>query len=227
MRCLKAAIIAILLNSFAYGQTYEAGLYAGGANFIGDVGSTTYISPNELALGLVAKWNRSTRHSFRFSAIWAQLEGNDIKSSEIRRQSRGYSFENNIREVSLGIEYTFWDFDLFKDTNPSTPYLYTGLTYFNHDKFALNAGELVETERSGNIAIPMVIGYKFAINRNFILALEAGARYTFTDNLDGSSPENDLDGTLAFGNLNNNDWYMFTGLTVTYTFGRKPCFCAF
>ncbi|MDX1317352.1 MAG: DUF6089 family protein, partial [Xanthomarina gelatinilytica] len=24
-----------------------------------------------------------------------------------------------------------------------------------------------------------------------------------------------------------NDWYMFTGVTLTYTFGRKPCYCVF
>ena len=73
----------------------------------------------------------------------------------------------------------------------------------------------------------MVIGYKAVIKRNLILALEIGARYTFSDNLDGSAPENNLNETSGFGNLNNNDWYMFTGVTLTYAFGRKPCFCAF
>jgi len=27
--------------------------------------------------------------------------------------------------------------------------------------------------------------------------------------------------------LNNNDWYTFSGVTVTYTFGRKPCYCSY
>ena len=31
---------------------------------------------------------------------------------------------------------------------------------------------------------------------------------------------------LRFGNLNNNDWYVFSGITLTYTFGEKPCYCA-
>ena len=42
-----------------------------------------------------------------------------------------------------------------------------------------------------------------------ILALEVGARYTFTDNLDGSNPKND--NLIKFGNINNNDWYVFQG----------------
>jgi len=50
-------------------QTYEVGLYAGGSNFIGDVGSTSYIAPNSPAIGGIFKWNRSKRHSFRFTAL--------------------------------------------------------------------------------------------------------------------------------------------------------------
>jgi len=43
--------------------------------------------------------------------------------------------------------------------------------------------------------------------------------------LDGSNPTNKSISQLKFGNLNSNDWYMFTGFTITYTFGNKPCFC--
>jgi hypothetical protein len=57
------------------------------------------------------------------------------------------------------------------------------------------------------------------------LGLEVGARYTFADDLDGSNPTNKSISQLKFGNLNSNDWYMFTGFTITYTFGNKPCFC--
>ncbi|MFL2601129.1 MAG: DUF6089 family protein, partial [Flavobacteriaceae bacterium] len=28
-----------------------------------------------------------------------------------------------------------------------------------------------------------------------------------------------------FGNINNNDWYIFTGLTISFTFGDLPCYC--
>ena len=227
MRYLTVVIIAILLSSVSQAQTYEVGLYAGGANFIGDVGSTSYIAPNSPVAGIIAKWNRSSRHSFRFTALFAELDVDDRESAESRRQSRGYNFKNSVKEVSLGLEYTFWDFDMFNQRNPSTPYLYTGFTYFNHDEFVLSRSTLDKTGTSWDIAVPMVIGYKAVISQNLIFAFEIGARYTLTDNLDGSAPENDPNGTLSFGNINNNDWYMFTGFTLTYSFGRKPCFCAF
>jgi hypothetical protein len=31
---------------------------------------------------------------------------------------------------------------------------------------------------------------------------------------------------VQFGNINNNDWYVFSGITLTYTLGLKPCHCA-
>ncbi len=226
MRYLTVFLIAIFWNFSLHAQTYELGGYVGGSNSISDVGSTSFIAPSKLALGGIFKWNRSVRHSFRFTAIFTELEGKDSESDESRRQSRGYSFTNSIKELSLGLEYTFVDFDLFKDRNPSTPYLYTGFTYFNHDELFLDGNILRKDGSSWDVAIPMVLGYKLAFNSNMIIALEAGARYTLTDNLDGSNPGND-GGVRSFGNINNDDWYMFTGVTVSFAFGRRPCYCGF
>jgi hypothetical protein len=72
----------------------------------------------------------------------------------------------------------------------------------------------------------MVLGVKANIFENFVVGAEVGARYTFTDNLDGSNPENENFKNWRFGNLNSNDWYVFSGITLTYTFGQNPCFCA-
>jgi hypothetical protein len=52
-----------------------------------------------------------------------------------------------------------------------------------------------------------------------------GAKYTFAD-IDGSYPTNENLTYLKFGNINNNDWYVFSGLTLTYTFGEKPAIVA-
>ena len=30
---------------------------------------------------------------------------------------------------------------------------------------------------------------------------------------------------LKFGNIRNKDWYTFSGITISYTFGRIPCYC--
>ncbi len=214
----------------ASAQTYELGMFVGGSNYIGDVGKTNYIAPNELALGGVFKWNRSSRHAFRFSAMFASISGDDNDSSESRRQERGYSFENTITEVSLGIEYTFFDYNVYSGRPVSTPYLYTGLTYFGYNALFKRSSNIIdEYDSAGSVAIPMVLGYKANLGGKIVLAFEIGARYTFTDDLDGSFPVGGLENeeSLRFGNRNNDDWYVFSGVTVSFTFGRKPCYCNF
>ncbi|MAX69552.1 MAG: hypothetical protein CMC76_00395 [Flavobacteriaceae bacterium] len=223
----------IFISTFALNnvdaQIYELGIFAGGSNFIGDVGATDYISPNQLAIGAIAKWNRSPRHSFRASIIYSDLEGIDSKSDDPRRIERDYSFNASILEISLGMEFTFLDFDLHSSGMKGTPYLYTGISTAYHNNFYFSpAGNRVsENTSSWAYGIPMVLGYKTNISNHLILAAEIGARYTFSDELDGSVPDSEDREQFSFGNTNSNDWYVFSGITLTYTFGRRPCYCNF
>lgn len=231
MRYQIALVVMALYTTCTFSQKFEVGGFAGGANFIGDVGKTNYILPNEPVGGLIAKWNRSPRHAWRLSLLYGKISGDDEKSDDTRRQQRGYSFNNHIAEASLGLEFNFYEFDLNDPLPQSTPYVYTGITYFNADHVWLKNGrngDLVNEGTNWDFSIPMVFGYKEAIAEHFIGAIEIGARYTFTDNLDGSWPEEYLDRRapdLEFGNRNTMDWYVFTGVSFTFTFGRKPCYC--
>ncbi len=218
----------LLVFAFAKAQTYELGVMFGGASVIGDVGSTQYIDPSDGAFGLIAKWNRSDRHSFRASFLYTNMIGDDNDSDDISRDLRGLNYNYNLIEASIGLEYTFWEWDLYSGKWQWTPYLYTGLTAFQYDLFALENGELEKYGSTIDAAIPIIFGAKMTLTRNLILAAEIGARYTFTDNLDGSNPVRSKDfDELRFGNVNNNDWYVFSGITLTYTFGRQPCYCNF
>lgn len=207
-------------------QIHELGVFIGGSNYVGDIGPTTYIAPNEPAVGLLYKWNKSPRHSWRLSYTQSKISSNDLDSKEPSRNQRGYSFENRLKELSLGLEFNFFDFDLHHFGKKITPYVYSGLSYFKYEEFYYISGETKKDENSNSFAIPMVVGIKSNISRRLILAMEVGARYTFTDNLDGSNPKNENLKPFQFGNINNNDWYVFSGLTLTYTFGEKPCYCA-
>lgn len=227
-----AAIVIIFTCTFSMqSQTYEVGGMLGGANYIGDIGKTTYINPNSLAFGGIFKWNRSARHSFRASLMVANIKGDDTDSNESRRQERGYSFENTITELSIGLEYTFVEFNVHSGQPVATPYLYTGLTYFRYDALykRFNRDFISKYDNAGSVAIPMVVGYKMTLGTKAMLGFEIGARYTFTDDLDGSNPVNGLadEEVLKFGNTNSDDWYVFTGVTLTFAFGRKPCYCNF
>ncbi|MES2574521.1 MAG: DUF6089 family protein [Bacteroidota bacterium] len=220
-----STLLFLLFISTTNAQIHELGLFVGGSNYVGDVGLTTYIAPNEPAFGILYKWNKSPRHSYRFSYTQSTISGNDLDSKEPSRNQRGYGFENNIKEVSLGLEFNFFDFNLHEIKTKVTPYVYSGLNYFMHDELYVISGETrKKSGSSSSLAIPITLGVKSNITPHLVLGLEVGARYTFTDNLDGSNPkDNNLE---KFGNINNNDWYVFSGLTLTYTFGNKPCYCA-
>lgn len=222
---LQAVVVLILSFLSAQAQTYEVGAVLGGANYIGDIGNESYISPSGLSFGVMGKWNRSRRHSFRASVLYIDISDDDADANDTSRVQRDISFSNIILEGSLGIEYTFLDWDLYTERNAHTPYLYTGVTGIRYDElsFDTTSNEMVDDGASWNFAIPMVIGYKARVSEHFIIAGELGARYTFTDNLDGSAPENGIE----IGDTSNNDWYFFTGIIISYTWGRKPCYCVF
>ncbi len=218
--------LLLLITVSTSAQIHEIGVFAGGSNFVGDVGETTYIKPNEFALGLIYKWNRSPRHSWRASATVAKITGDDDRSDIESRKQRDYDFENTIKEVSLGLEFNFFEFDLHQLDRQFTPYVFLGLTYTHYTGLYFQGQNITETESEyGTLSIPFALGVKTNLTKNLILGFEVAPRYTFADDIDGSFPKNDGLKPLRFGNINSNDWYVFSGFTLTYTFGRKPCFC--
>ncbi len=239
MRYLTAVLVMLFWMNSSRAQLFEIGPYLGGSNYIGDVGSTNYINPNSLAFGGIAKWNRSLRHSWRLSVIHTELKADDADSNQGRRVERGYSFSNGLTEVMLGIEFNFWEFDVFSSRPQIVPYLSTGIAgIFTHEMYVDkndDGKEGIYTKKNKfGFALPMIIGVKGKITRDLILAVEIGARMSFYDTLDGSTEpsgynpeEHGVEKYPSFGNQNTNDWYMFTGVTLTYTFGHNPCYDTF
>ena len=226
---MKKSLVLFLLvlsTHFLNAQIHEIGAFLGGSNYIGDVGKTNYINPNKVAFGILYKWNRSPRHSYRFSYTQSSIHGNDADSNEGSRNQRDYQFKNSIKELSAGLEFNFFEFNLHEFDAQITPYVYSGVSYFFYDELYFVNGKTKTDSNKSNLAIPMTVGVKTNILTNFVLGFEVGARYSFTDNLDGSNPKNEDLKPYRFGNINNDDWYVFTGFTLTYTFGEKPCYCA-
>ena len=224
MKKLLAVFIFILTSYIAPAQLYEIGAFAGGSNAIADAGTDYFIYPNSWVVGGIAKYNYSSRITFRGTALGAKLIMADRQSDNPYRQERGRSFGNRLIEGVVGIEFNYKKFSYTRVGFSSTPYLFleAGAAYYQSDySETTTTGTLTETKDiTKNIITPVIpigIGYKFRLADNLGFGIETSFRYLFRDDIEGFSED--------FGNPNSNDWYVFTGVTFTYVFGRPDCNC--
>ena len=139
-----------------------------------------------------------------------------------------------ISEISVKIEYNFLDYFYEVSKLDFTPYLFFGigatiLKNVEERKNVLDNNELF-------INIPFGLGFKYLINKRFSLAFELEIKKTFNDNLDymsGANTKNinSITGlnfnnsikNFQYGSGNDNDFYYFTGISISYIFYRIPC----
>jgi len=215
---MKKIVFIILISFFSTGvfsQINEAGIFVGGSNYIGDIGRTNFIYPNSFAVGAIYKWNMHPHYSIRATYNYSKLSGDDAQSSNSFRKYRDLSFTNDIHELALGIEYHFFKYSLGKVGYTHTPYLFV-------QAGAVNYGLDNDDNRSYNFTMPFGAGYKTILAPNIGIAFETGFRYTFKDDIDGY-PYDPLSENVQI-NPNNNDWYVFTGITLVLAFGREGCY---
>ena len=226
-------IVCFFIINIASAQFHEIGVFVGGSNYIGDIGSNRYLDPNEFAYGVLYRWNITDRYSLRGGLMLTKLNENELKNDDTNRSRRSYEVNNSLEEVTAGIEINLKEFNLHDPEFSFTPYIFYGLGYFRYDQFYVTPHNSIDSPIYNNygkdrkIAIPISLGFKFNPNPFFVIGFEIGARYSLTDNLDGSNPENQFayNPAFEFGNISNNDWYIFTGLTISFTFGDLPCYC--
>tara|TARA_B110000003_G_scaffold111447_1_gene114090 strand:- start:33548 stop:34225 length:678 start_codon:yes stop_codon:yes gene_type:complete len=214
-------LLFICITSNCLSQIHEIGFFAGGVNYVGDVGRTNYIHPNNIGGSFLYKYNLNPRMAIRGNYSYFSITGNDADSKNIIRQERGYSFKNPINEFAVGIEYNFYEYYFSSKNKFSTPYILVQLAAVDYatPRIQNTDGSYVFT-RNTSISIPFGLGFKTRLYGKIAFAIETTFRYTFIDDIDYTSnnfPQLDFGGT-------SNDWYMFTGISFVYTFGRPPCF---
>tara|TARA_B110000240_G_C13293994_1_gene365487 strand:+ start:69 stop:746 length:678 start_codon:yes stop_codon:yes gene_type:complete len=221
---MKTRILFITCISFysvILGQEYEVGISLGGTNYVGDIGRTNYIYPNKLAGNVFFKYNYNPRIALKSTFSYLPIQGNDADADTDFRRNRGLRFSNTINEFALGLEFNFYNYDISSEDKSWTPYLLLEIAAFNYSVASgqNSIGENI-TKNKTSIAIPIGIGIKSKLIGNLAFSLETKFRYTLEDDLDFIS-ENNRDFNVEG---NSNDWYMFTGFSLIYTFGRPACY---
>ena len=221
MKKLVLLITLVCITTTSKAQINEVGFFVGGSNYIGDIGPEYYIYPNNFMGGIIYKWNMNPRVALRGTFTYAEISSNDNDATNIARYNRGIGFNNSIKELAVGIEFNYFEYNLDDYRKTHTPYLLFEIAAFNYNVATSETGpQQYQYSSKTSFAIPFGIGYKTKLFGDLAVALELRARYTFEDDLDftnNETPNVNIEGT-------GNDWYMFTGFSLIYTFGRPACY---
>ncbi|MCB2221839.1 MAG: outer membrane beta-barrel protein [Bacteroidetes bacterium] len=206
---MRNLILFVLLAvvSFSGKAQLEVGLFGGGSYYQGDLNPNVPFLQTNVAFGILARYNLSSRWAAKLNLYQGKLTGNDAKSGFL--PERSLSFTNDITELGFTMEFHFLSYFNGSMKEYWTPYLFTGVAMLHHnpqldekdlqdfgtegqDNSAyLEAikGESVERKDYGDfvLGIPFGIGVKYSFSERIAASLEWGMRKTFFDYIDDVS----------------------------------------
>lgn len=261
-------LIATTITSVSYAQNFEVGAWVGGANYFGDLNTSSSFAMIRPGGGVFLRNNFDTRWVLKSSFSFAQIAFDDKRSPNDFNRQRNLHFRSNVGELAAMIELNFLEFNKNKQKHRFSPYFTVGFAVFYFNPQAnLNdqwyflrdfgtegqnepAFSGVEKYRVINFAVPIGGGFKYSLNKNWNIGFFGDIRITFTDYLDDvsglyPSPLSLPDGSqgIAYalsdrsgevgepigeegkqrGTSLKNDFYLFTGVSISYTFFRLKC----
>lgn len=195
----------------------DVGGFVGGSFYLGDINTSRLFYSTKIAGGALYRYNFNPRYALRGSIIYGNLSGNDKDFSNQYQQLRNQSFNTPLVDVTFQAEFNFLPYVVASDKNTYSSYILSGVSYFM----------VPNTNTPHQLAIPLGMGLKFNLKRNWAAGVEWSFRKTFTDDIDG------LDGKSFFmdthkqtGFANNRDWYSFCGIFLTYMIYNEEMKCA-
>ena len=209
----------MIISSSVTAQLIEFGVGIGVTNYSGDLAPGYRLSIAKPAASLHYRLNFSEIVSTRFTLTYGGIKGDDTSPVDVLGENRDHSFSSSIFEASSVFEYHFLDYKDRKSIQKWSPYAFLGFGIMRLG----NPSNTTEHFQSNQAVIPMGLGFKHKIGKQFVIEFEAGVRKTFFDYLDGIS---DGDATIKdyqFGNPNDDDWYFFTGFRLSFILYKIPC----
>jgi Domain of unknown function (DUF6089) len=227
---MRTFIVLFLLSTTIFtskAQNLEVGLLLGTSFYHGDIEVTPKYIFQQIrpAYGVYGKYLFSPKIAVR-AQFWRGTLFADEKQypASAYRQTRGFSFESPISEVSVQGEWHLLNLDkgfAFDNDDPFMSfYVFGGVgggffdpkTNYNEpnpifDNVAIDRDTIVSTS---SLALLAGGGVQFKLSDSWYLGAEAGIRKTFSDYIDKVS-------RLAGPRVK--DYYFFTGITIGYRFG--------
>lgn len=191
------ATFLVLLSFGLKAQTWEIGLGAGGAGYMGDLNPNNPVKISGPSASFFVKRNFNGYLALRANFTYGEIAAADSNSSDPQFRQRNLSFNDKLLEGAVLLEFNFFKYIPSVTNNVWTPYIYVGLGAVNYNPTTVYQGQtynLRGAETNGELtfpsmafSIPYGVGVKYNIAGKFTLGAEIGYRNPNTDYLDGVS----------------------------------------
>ena len=224
-RNLSLLLVLFTLSFSAKSQQWTYGAGLGGTLYHGNLANWNFF-PNLKELGnvnpsinLQVMYQRKAYMNYRLQLAYSGLSG-DIKN-RISPPVGGLAptnFSSSLLQLDGLIDYNFLDYQSNRKIINWTPYVYVGLSGVLTKVSGVNNGVDFNSSAFPVMAFPYGLGLKYQVNSKLGFQLEGGSRKAFSTALD--SPR---DASVSNYKLFDGDQYLFTSISVTYTF--QSIFC--
>lgn len=255
---ILVSLFTLTFINFGYCQKgTELGGWLGTSYYFGDLNTTFKIQKPKLAGGLLVRRNFDQRVSVRSSINFGYVAAADSTSDNNWERNRNLDFRSPIIDWSNCIEFNFFSYNHGSKDAFATPYFFGGfnVTYFdprttlNNKTYRLRElgteGQSPGSEYN-NITAGLLLGggFKWDINRDWSINIEASTRFLATDFLDDVSTQFPNKSSLSAnavllsdrslveglgdegrqrGDTKSRDRYTFVGISLVRYFGGVEC----
>lgn len=222
MKKLHWVVLFFCLSLCVQGQRRsDYGIMAGASSYLGDINPNRLMYSPRPAGGLFYRFNINPRQALRANILFGGLRASDNDFGNDYQQARQNSFSGLIGEAVVQYEFNFLPYTTEGKLKDYSPYLAAGIGMAMSNT---RTGTPVNTTSNTGLlpVIPFSLGIKFNVLKNIGLEAEYGFRKTFYDNFDGLK---DFVAPSDYALIHNNDWYSFTGVSLTWKIMSRLAGC--
>lgn len=207
----KILFLSILISSAAFSQyKWDFGFDLGATNYLGEMGGKEKTRQNFVAdmkmaetrwdMGGFARYKINQRFAVKSEIAYLRIKGDDALSTNTGRHARNLSFRNDIFELSVTPEVTYYENnDLgssYKFRLGFKAYGFVGVGVYHHNPKTYYKGDWValqplQTEgvkyNLWQFNVPVGTGFYFTLKKKHRIGFEYNWRICFTDYLDDVS----------------------------------------
>lgn len=209
-------IVLILICTSVSAQFMEFGGGFGSMNYSGDLVRGYSFSTSSFAGTAFYRMNFSEIFTIRLGATIGNLQASETPIDPFAIE-RNHSFSSSLIELSSVFEYHFLDFKTSDSKVNYSPYIFAGFGILRYD------APTDEEVGRFQFSLPMGVGFKYLIHKKYTIGIEAGARKTFFDYLDGISDGDVTNKNYQYGNPKDDDWYFYSGISFSVILFNVPC----